>query len=37
MATAQVAETPGTAKAREDYIVNKRRQRYLMLPTFEEK
>lgn len=36
MATAQVAETAGTAKAREDYIANKSRQRYLMLPTFEE-
>lgn len=35
MATAQVAETPGTAEARADYIANKSRQRYLMLPTFE--
>jgi 3D-(3,5/4)-trihydroxycyclohexane-1,2-dione acylhydrolase (decyclizing) len=33
MATAQVAETPGTAQAREDYLANKGRQRYLMLPT----
>lgn len=33
MATAQVAETPGTAKAREDYLNNKPRQRYLMLPS----
>lgn len=36
MATAQVAETSGTALAREDYIANKGRQRYLMLPTSEE-
>lgn len=32
MATAQVAETSGTAAAREDYLANKGRQRYLMLP-----
>lgn len=37
MATAQVSETPGTAKAREDYVLNKRRQRHLMLPTVQEK
>ncbi|MCY6379739.1 3D-(3,5/4)-trihydroxycyclohexane-1,2-dione acylhydrolase (decyclizing) [Hoeflea prorocentri] len=32
MATAQVAETPGTDEAREEYLANKPRQRYLMLP-----
>lgn len=32
MATAQVADTPGTKDARDDYIKNKPRQRYLMLP-----
>ncbi|MDA8586275.1 3D-(3,5/4)-trihydroxycyclohexane-1,2-dione acylhydrolase (decyclizing) [Rhodobacteraceae bacterium] len=31
MATAQVANTPGTIEAREDYLKNKPRQRYLML------
>ncbi|MEP2530697.1 3D-(3,5/4)-trihydroxycyclohexane-1,2-dione acylhydrolase (decyclizing) [Shimia sp.] len=31
MATAQIAETPGTQEAREDYLKNKPRQRYLML------
>lgn len=33
MATAQVAETPGTMAAREDYLANKPRQRPLMLRT----
>ena len=36
MATAQVSETRGTADARADYVANKGRQRYLMLPTSED-